>query len=300
MMIPKFHYLPKTSFLPKGPSVKFDWVVKDWFFDRDRVKNLLDVETRLVFQRFGRETMYDAKKSMPWRKGPSAPGQPPHAHKYRNRIRLTNNIKRGPFSVHYSFDPQRRGVIIGPEKFPNEIGDLFIPATLEHGGRTTTSNRAVNPRRKYRRIGDSGLIRFVDQMPRKPRKPRAPRPPKQGATQARQQRYRVAMAKYELRMTRYRNDIADWERSKGQIRKLKGVDGKTYLGIFAKLKTQKMAHRAMRLEGIVWGPFKIKMGAIAPRPYMRPAFIRQQRRLPRFWADASARMDQQYRYLDRR
>lgn len=93
--------------------------VKGLFFDRAKVKGMVDDGTRKVLSKFGYFTMRDARQSIRRRKAISLPGKPP-----TNRSDL---LKKGIF---FYYDPETRTVIIGP--IGN--GTSNVPVALEKGG----------------------------------------------------------------------------------------------------------------------------------------------------------------------
>lgn len=149
--------IPNQQGLPEF-GFRVGFVVKDWFFDTDNVKKHLRNVERGVLRRFGAYTrrvainsMKDVPPEMKEQKGyHSAPYTPPHAHS-------KNGIKRGKFNIVYGYDPARRSVVIGPRKMPNRSD--YVPYRLEYGG---SARNVINPRRKERKIGDRGAIRYED------------------------------------------------------------------------------------------------------------------------------------------
>ena len=106
---------------------KFNFRVKNMFFDRIKVQRHLDTRSRKVLSRFGAYVRQTAKSSIKRRKGTSAPGNPPFSH--------VGTLKR---HIYFAFDPQSRSVVIGPVIFPGKSGKA-LPA-LEYGGKSVRND----------------------------------------------------------------------------------------------------------------------------------------------------------------
>jgi hypothetical protein len=111
-------------------NIKFGATVKGFFFDRPRVAQMIDGQTRRVFSRFGAFVRDDARKSIRAAKKPSRPGSPPHSH--------TGILKR---FLYFALDPAHRSVIIGPAKThqiffgaDRRPATGTVPEVLEYGG----------------------------------------------------------------------------------------------------------------------------------------------------------------------
>ncbi len=117
---------------------------KEGFFDRQLVLDAVDKPTREILNEFGRLVRKDAQKSLVYDDGPSPAGQPPHAHRSRTRTRISKKTgKERTRSVSflreflfYSFDKERRSVVIGPVKLSSTVDSGALPA-LEYGGKST-------------------------------------------------------------------------------------------------------------------------------------------------------------------
>jgi len=107
--------------------------VKQLFFDSPKVLGAVDKGTRKVLSRFGAFVRRTARGSIRKRKKTSAPGQPPTSH--------TGFLKR---FIFFSFDPNRKSVIIGPMRLNQKTTDA--PHTLEYGGTATLDKKKVNIR----------------------------------------------------------------------------------------------------------------------------------------------------------
>jgi len=101
--------------------------VKTLFFDRERVRKMVDRKRRRALARTGGLTRTIARRSIRKRKKISQPGRPPHSHE--------GSLKRGIF---FAFEPRRRSVVIGPVSH----GNSDAPAALEYGGTTKFGTRA--------------------------------------------------------------------------------------------------------------------------------------------------------------
>jgi hypothetical protein len=107
--------------------------VKQLFFDSPKVLGAVDKGTRKVLSRFGAFVRRTTRGSIRKRKKTSAPGQPPTSH--------TGFLKR---FIFFSFDPNRKSVVIGPMRLNQKTTDA--PHTLEYGGSTTLDKKKVNIR----------------------------------------------------------------------------------------------------------------------------------------------------------
>ena len=149
--------MPQTGF-------NLNWNVKNWFFDRERVRSRLRITTRAALSKAGGLVRTIARRSMRYvtslreqqrqveageRKrlrgepAPSAPGTPPHAVRPHPWIRQ---------HLYYAYDPGRGSVVIGPVRLSSRVN---VPALHEYGGRRVVRN----PRRRVRKVGAGGEIR---------------------------------------------------------------------------------------------------------------------------------------------
>ena len=106
------------------------------FFDREKVKNAIDADTRKVLSKFGAYVRQRAKTSIRKRRGISRPGMPPHSH-----VGLLRKL------ILFAFDEGRRSVVIGPVLL--RPGSQ-VPSLLEYGGETTIFHAKSKRRRKAR------------------------------------------------------------------------------------------------------------------------------------------------------
>jgi hypothetical protein len=90
-----------------------------WFFDRNRVKGAVLKVERSVQGAQGALIRGIARRSMRRRKGPSAPGDPPHAH-----VGYLKDM------LYFAWDPTTRTTVVGPAIFKRGI----VPSLMEEGG----------------------------------------------------------------------------------------------------------------------------------------------------------------------
>ena len=112
--------------------------VKKLFFDRQAVISRVDPATRRVLSRFGAFVRRTAKGSIRKRKRAAPPGSPPSSH--------TGLLKK---FIFFGYDPDRRSVVIGPERL-NQRGRGEAPSLLEYGGQTTLVRGGKRERATYR------------------------------------------------------------------------------------------------------------------------------------------------------
>lgn len=154
--------------------------VKQWFFDRDKVQKAADRATLIALNRVGGTVRKVAQRSMRYRKGASAPGQPPSAH--RNGRQGTGRAAKSKYTgawlrefLFYAYDPLTRTVVVGPLGFKKST----VPALHEFGGeqdkvqwRTVDGKRVLvkigtttYPARPYMRPALAAVIpKFADQF----------------------------------------------------------------------------------------------------------------------------------------
>jgi len=98
------------------------------FFDRAEVLGAVDKAARRVLSKFGAFVRRTARQSIRKRKKASKPGNPPSSH--------TGLLKQ---FIFFAYEPNRRSVIIGPEKLIGRVARKALPA-LEYGGESETWN----------------------------------------------------------------------------------------------------------------------------------------------------------------
>jgi len=100
--------------------------VRQAFFDTSAVLEAVGRARAKALTRIGGHIRTTAQRSIRRRKGPSAPGSPPHAHKGQLRKFL-----------FFSYDARSDSVVVGPALLPGgtnvRVGGT-IPAMLELGG----------------------------------------------------------------------------------------------------------------------------------------------------------------------
>ena len=140
------------------------WNVRNWFFDRERVRGMLRITTRQALAKAGALVRTIARRSMRYVTGlreqerqiaagerkrlsgepaPSAPGTPPHAVRPHPWLRQ---------HLYYAYDPGRGSVVIGPVRLSSRTN---VPAVHEFGGTVMVRNK----RRRVRKVGSGGEIR---------------------------------------------------------------------------------------------------------------------------------------------
>lgn len=97
--------------------------MKDFFFDRAVVMDMIDKAARKGLGYFGAVVRLTAKRSIKNAKNcydHSTAGNPPKSH--------VGTLKK---MIYYAWDPNTRSVVIGPQLFTPMTG---APETLEYGG----------------------------------------------------------------------------------------------------------------------------------------------------------------------
>ena len=120
--------------------------VKDMFFDRPEIVREVGKLNAAALYRAGKAVRTTARKSLKRRKGPSAPGQPPHAHA-SDSVSGNASLRR----ILFAYDRIRQSVVIGPVLLPGRR--VNVPALHEFGGtglgrrvRTTGKGRQAKRR----------------------------------------------------------------------------------------------------------------------------------------------------------
>lgn len=111
---------------------------KALFFDRRAVQAAADAGRLRALRRFGAVVRRTAQTSMRYRKGPSAPGTPPSAHKSKQLAAL-KKLGRAKHNgallrelLFYAYDPKTRSTVVGPLGF--KARGTPIPQLHEFGG----------------------------------------------------------------------------------------------------------------------------------------------------------------------
>jgi hypothetical protein len=110
--------------------------IKSLFFDRDKVKNAVDLVTRKNLSQAGAFVRTAAQTSMRYSKKSAEPGEPPKAHRGNPLLRKL---------LFFSYDASSRSVVIGPLKFKTGI----VPRVMEEGGRITQRINGVTKTMTY-------------------------------------------------------------------------------------------------------------------------------------------------------
>lgn len=115
---------------------------KGGFFDREPVRKAVDAAALRILSRFGAFVRQRARTSIRVRQGTSAPGTPPHGHKSGLRAKTSRSGEVRTRSVSllreyilFSYDREKRSVLIGPAKLAGTVGPRALEA-LEYGGTT--------------------------------------------------------------------------------------------------------------------------------------------------------------------
>lgn len=113
---------------------------KGSFFDREPIRKAVDAATLRILSRFGAYVRQRAKTSVRVREGTSSPGLPPFGHKsgVRKKTSRSGEARVRPISllreyILFSYDRERKSVIIGPAKLSGTVGPRALEA-LEYGG----------------------------------------------------------------------------------------------------------------------------------------------------------------------
>lgn len=124
------------------------------FFDSAAVIKAAGKAGAKALGEYGRRVRKRALASLEYAKGPSRPGDPPHAHRSRARTRVSKKTGKARTRsvsflrefLFYQYDPSTRSVVIGPERLNSTVDPAALPA-LEYGGPS-----AIEDRGKKRRV----------------------------------------------------------------------------------------------------------------------------------------------------
>lgn len=128
---------------------------KSNFFDRQKVRDAMDQETRRALSRFGAYTRQRARHSIRKRRGISPPGSPPYSH--------THLLRR---FILFSYDSTRKSAVIGPVLLNRGTGEA--PRLLEYGGQTTRRTRDGRPYRAHYQARPYMRPAFAEELRRLP------------------------------------------------------------------------------------------------------------------------------------
>lgn len=114
------------------------------FFDKKKVLIAVGKARAKALGEAGRAVRKAALRSLTYAVGPSSPGQPPHAHKSRQKTRTSKSTGRTRTRsvsflrefLFYSFDDSSQSVVIGPARLNSTVDSKALPA-LEYGGTST-------------------------------------------------------------------------------------------------------------------------------------------------------------------
>ena len=225
------------------------------FFDRDVVKNSMDRVTRRALMRAASDTRRFAKRSMKARPvGVAAMrGAPPFKHKHSARGKRSAQDYGLERSIMYAYDTMDESAVVGPSSVRGRNVHK-IAERHEFGGRIVEKNK----RRKLRRLGGSGELRFG--------KARTPNRAGDGQFRKRRNQGETMGAR---QATKYTRDT------------LVGDVWVTY----GKLFTQEQARRANRINAQLYGPAIIH-GKYPERKFMRPSLEEIAPKLPAYFENA--------------
>lgn len=113
------------------------------FFDTHAVIDAIGKANAKAMAAAGAAIRRHAQKSMPYRKRPSKPGQPPSAHK--------GQLKK---LILFGFDLHTQSLVVGPVPLG---GPAVVPPILEFGGQAAARK---NKRLRHRHVGGAGEIRI--------------------------------------------------------------------------------------------------------------------------------------------
>jgi hypothetical protein len=118
--------------------------MKDFFFDRDVIKDRMTTANRKALSRVGAFIRRRARSSLRRRRKPSQPGRPPSVHT-ADRVATLKNIL-------FAYEPQAESLVIGPVKLNQkallgpQLGDLTVPQVLEFGANVRVRETKVGKR----------------------------------------------------------------------------------------------------------------------------------------------------------
>jgi hypothetical protein len=116
------------------------------FLDRKAFTDAVGKATAQAMHQAGYVVRNYARNSMKMRKGPSAPGSPPHAHSKKRGKAGEKSTGRGPLlkkMLYSEYDLTAKTMVIGPTKLP---GSKFrVPQLQEFGGHTVRKTKIIIP-----------------------------------------------------------------------------------------------------------------------------------------------------------
>jgi hypothetical protein len=117
--------------------IGLDMKVKRFFLDTRKIQDPVERAKKSKLNKFGGRTRLRAQHSMRRAKGPSRPGEPPHAH-----VGLLRKL------VFFFYDKEAGSVVIGPVLLRS---GSRVPALMEYGGTALLKNKDRDGKRKIGR-----------------------------------------------------------------------------------------------------------------------------------------------------
>jgi phage gpG-like protein len=117
--------------------IGLDMKIKSSFFDRAKVENAVNKAERKKLSKFGAFVRRNAQTRMRRAKGPSRPGEPPHAH-----VGLLRKL------IFFAYEPREKSVVIGPVLLRS---GSQVPSLHEFGGTTLLRNKSRDGKRRIGR-----------------------------------------------------------------------------------------------------------------------------------------------------
>lgn len=136
------------------------------FFDSAAVLKAAGRASAKALGEYGRRVRKRAQASLKYADGPSAPGEPPHAHRSRKRTRVSRKTGKARVRsvsflrefLFYQYDPASGSVVVGPERLNSTVDPGALPA-LEYGGTAAVLDRG---RRVTTRVAARPFMRPAD------------------------------------------------------------------------------------------------------------------------------------------
>ena len=110
--------------------------LKNYFFDRDIVKNAMDAKSVRALSRVGAFIRRTARTSIRKSKKTAAAGQPPRSHSQDDTISIRN--------IQFGYDTSTRSMVIGPVQLNSKSGtSAGVPNLLEFGGEAVRGKKTL-------------------------------------------------------------------------------------------------------------------------------------------------------------
>jgi hypothetical protein len=157
-----------------GDGLTVEAAVKDYFFDRAKVRAMANKIAYRALYQAGSHTRQTARRDvLRRRKAVSQAGSPPSVHSRDQFANLRN--------ILYAFSPQKDSVIVGPRRL-NQVnqdaktgGSMSVPAIHEFGGtiriREVSFDKGKTWFRHDRRFSPRPWHLYRDRLARYPRRP---------------------------------------------------------------------------------------------------------------------------------